>query len=262
MLSRIWNTFIQPNVEGGGLYRALQGSVGVVSENPLKFVLPEDGGRLPDGARRVSILRGDSWGGSLPGILDMVDSAFGDRFGQLVAEFDDTQWLDLWHRYEVKHEKRGEFGSQFRQMSQDRRAEVRLFLRRITALEYFGCLNPIRDALACARVQALKILDRGHYPKLFLPVLLQELPELCVDGDIAVDSVLFLEAFDGQLVADATVGSEDLVLFQPNDLPYTHSRIDAEGEENFVAAVVQQLEDRLYLFESKNFCLAGHVAMR
>ncbi len=53
--------------------------------------------------------------------------------------------------------------------------------------------------------------------------------------DVAINSILFLQALDGYLIADATI-SENLILFQTDDFANAHAGINAKSEDGFVAA--------------------------
>jgi len=158
----IRKTFLQPCLDGGGLYRALQSSVGVVSTNPFKIILLE-AGRVPEGCTMANVITGDMWNEPLPAILNMVDSVLQDRFEQRVDEVDDAEWLTLWERYQFRDEKWRDFGPQFKQMSRERRDEVKLYLSRILALEHVPSFNPIHEAISCARIEALEVMGRGDY---------------------------------------------------------------------------------------------------
>ncbi len=159
--SRIWNSFLQPNVDAGRLYRTLQAGVGIISDDPLQIVLRGERGHLPEGSRPVSLIAGDGWGEPLPGILNLIDKAMDDQFGSVMEAFSDAQWLALWKRYEIRNENWQAFGSQFKDMSQERRDEIRLYLRRFTALG-IGAYGPMRHAPTCGRLKALEVMGREH----------------------------------------------------------------------------------------------------
>ncbi len=163
--ARIWDTSIQPCIDGGGLYETLHGVVGVVSENPLKIV-QSDFGSLPHGARRVSLFGGDTIKEPLPNILDLISGAFFESFGKIIAELDAEGWLNVWHRNDFKHPAWSEFGPKLQNMSHENQLEVLRFLGRITSPKSFGCFNPLRNALSCGRNRALDVLGRGRYSRL------------------------------------------------------------------------------------------------
>jgi hypothetical protein len=156
---RIWLSMYQSNVDGTALYRALHGPVPVVSTNPLKIIEPEVGQSSSD-TTMLDTLGGDRSGEPLPAVLGMIGAQFFDEFEQQMVEFDDRQWLELWHEYSANNENWAAFGPKFMEMSREKRSEVVRFLSRITAQRYWGFFTPIRDAMSCAREQAMMMLGQ------------------------------------------------------------------------------------------------------
>ena len=76
---------------------------------------------------------------------------------------------------------------------------------------------------------------------------------------VTVDGASFLEAFYGDLISDATIGSEDLILLQTDDFTYAHTGVNTETKYQAVARALKQLENRVNLFGTEDFCLSRHA---
>src|SRR5271168_3520176 len=81
----------------------------------------------------------------------------------------------------------------------------------------------------------------------FILVVLEHLPQLGTNWNVAVDRVFLLEPANGDLVFDAIL-CEDLVLSQRHNLRYPHTCVDTESKNELVSGAVEELEYRLYIF--------------